>query len=709
MTNLKNIKLKGTYYQEDIPLQNFYSPCLDNSIKYDRVAGYFRSTSLALTGPSFTSFIQNNGKIRLLCSPQIPDDDAKAIEEAYSNQEKQITNDVEKLIDEINDGNDYARIIGSFIKFGILEIKFVFQKKGLFHEKWAIFEDDLENRIYFSGSYNETYAAWDHAINSENLLISKSWDSNEALNEIEQDKNRFNKIWANKSPSHMCREMSKSVYEKIISVAYKKKDELEKELENIYNKRLHEDKDKIGISQIKSKFKKKETESIWDKAYDHQLKAIKEWKINNKKGLLEHATGSGKTFTGILALDDHFKKYNHAIVTVPRDIIQEQWFNEIKKWLDGVKIIKCGGSAKKNWREQAKSLLRNEDKKLKIVYLAVNNSAQDEVFLDLLSSKDNLFFLSDEVHSIGSEGNSIVIEKLKSSSFKLGLSATPYRMGDSTGNDRIKDCFGDILKNCVFTIADGIRLGLLSKYNYYSYVVSLNEEEEDNWESLSSQIGRRIAVEKDKLTKETEKLIFIRARIAKKAFAKYDISSNIIHENYQLKDKWLVFLEDADQIEELKTFLLDSSLPISTYHSGMDEGERKETMVDFDINGGVVLSIKCLDEGVNIPAASKALIVASSQNYRQFIQRRGRVLRKYEDKVADIYDILINPNPDRENNYIKKELQRSYIFAKDAENKIQAEARLKKFSLDAHISPDILETSIDDVITGDIEIDDVED
>ena len=121
------------------------------------------------------------------------------------------------------------------------------------------------------------------------------------------------------------------------------------------------------------------------------------------------------------------------------------------------------------------------------------------------------------------------------------------------------------------------------------------------------------------------------------------------------------------------------------------------------------MSIKCLDEGVNIPAASKALIVASSQNYRQFIQRRGRVLRKYEDKVADIYDILINPNPDRENNYIKKELQRSYIFAKDAENKIQAEARLKKFSLDAHISPDILETSIDDVITGDIEIDDVED
>jgi superfamily II DNA or RNA helicase len=702
-TNLKSIQIGGVYRQKEKPLENFYGPCLKQSIKYDRAVGYFRSTAYALTTSDILPFIENGGKIRLICSTEIPREDVEAIYEAYKNPDQSISNNISQLITELNEQNDYPKVLASLIKFGHLDIKFIFNEDGIFHEKWGIFYDDNNNNIYFNGSYNETYSAWDHEKNQEVLSTLCSWKSDENRKDILSQINEFELYWENSQQGSITKSMNDDVKEELLSIAYNEEYELKFELIKIKEKN---DKKLLESSQIK--LQKKEI-SLWDNAYDHQKKAIEEWKKNNKRGLIAHATGSGKTYTGILALNDHFKDYNYALVTIPSDILQQQWADEIKELLPGVIVLKCGGSGRKDWRKKAEEILKIKNiEKTKIIFLAINISAQDENFLNNLSNRNDLLLLSDEVHSIGSKKCSIILEKLENIPFKMGLSATPHRMGDQEGNLRIKNCFGGILQDCIFTIADGIRLGYLSKYNYHPFIVSLTAEESDEWDSLTKKIQKRLNYEGDERSEHTDMLIFRRSRLAKKAQGKYQISEDILRENWREGSRWLTFLEDQEQINELRQGLLNDNLPIIIYHSELDKDIKSAAMKKFKRQGGIILSIRCLDEGVDIPSASKALIVASSQNYRQFIQRRGRVLRRDGDKIADIYDILINPRPNVENNYIKKELQRSYIFAKDSENKIEGQSTLNEFALAAHIDPAIVNCSLDEVILGDEEIDDDE-
>jgi len=700
-TNLKSIQIDGVYRQKEKPLENFYGPCLKQSIKYDRAVGYFRSTAYALITSDILPFIENGGKIRLICSTEIPNEDVEAIYEAYKNPDQSISNDISQLITELNEKNDYPKVLASLIKFGHLDIKFIFNENGIFHEKWGIFYDDNNNNIYFNGSYNETYSAWDHEKNQEVLSTLCSWKSDENRKDILGQIDEFELYWENSQQGSITKSMNDDVKEELLSIAYNEERELKSELLKIKEKN---DKKLLNVSQNKLELKEK---SLWDNAYDHQKEAIEEWKKNNKRGLIAHATGSGKTYTGILALNDHFKDYNYALVTIPSDILQQQWADEIKELLPGVIVLKCGGSGRKDWRKRAEEILKIKNiEKTKIIFLAINKSAQDENFLNNLSNRNDLFLLSDEVHSIGSKKCSIILEKLENIPFKMGLSATPHRMGDQEGNLRIKNCFGGILKDCIFTIADGIRLGFLSKYNYYPFIVTLTAEESDEWNNLTKRIQKRLNYEKDERSEQTDQLIFERSRLAKKAQGKYQISEQILRGDWQEGSRWLTFLEDQDQIDEFGQELAEYNLPILVYHSELDKNTNLTTMDTFKKQGGIILSIRCLDEGVDIPSASKALIIASSQNYRQFVQRRGRVLRKDGDNIADIYDILVNPNPSSENNYIKKELQRSYIFAKDSENKINVHSILNKFALAAHIDPDIVDCTLDELITGDEEVDD---
>jgi len=686
-TNLETIKIDGVYHQRDKPLENFYGPCLKQSIKYDRAVGYFRSTAYALITSDILPFIQNGGKIRLICSTQIRDQDIEAIYEAYKNPHQSISNNISQLISELNDQYDYPKVLASLIKFGHLEIKFIFKEKGIFHEKWGIFYDDNNNNVYFSGSYNETYAAWDHEHNLEHLLTRCSWKGVEDKGDILREINEFELYWENSQQGSITKSMNDDVKKELLSIAYNEESELESELLKIKEKN---DKNSLDVSQ--NKLEKKEI-SLWDTAYDHQIQAIEEWKKNNKRGLIAHATGSGKTYTGILALDDHFKDHDNALITVPSEILVQQWAEEISSHLPDVEILKCS-STNKNWKDIFNKITKIKIENKKIIYLGINDSFQDIDILERLSSLEGLFFLADEVHRLGAPGNYSTLKILKDIDIKMGLSATPMRMGDKEGNDRIKSCFGSILKNCIFTVSDAISEGYLSTYNYYPMLIHLDEAEEGRWNHYTRKIINLMNTEenKDEQSEDLKLLTINRARIAKKASQKIDLSFRVIVDNFKLNQdqRWLVFLEDIEQIEDLKGPLIEENLPLYIYHSNLKDDVKERTLDSFKEKEGIILSIKCLDEGINIPSASKALIVASSQNYREFIQRRGRVLRKSKDKIADIYDILVNPKPLEGNNYIKKELKRSYIFAQDALNKTEAESKLNLFSIDAHLDPDTL-------------------
>ena len=136
--------------------------------------------------------------------------------------------------------------------------------------------------------------------------------------------------------------------------------------------------------------------------------------------------------------------------------------------------------------------------------------------------------------------------------------------------------------------------------------------------------------------------------------------------------------------------LADASHTAMPYHSAM-EGDRAETLRWLDRFGGIVVAIKCLDEGVDIPSVTHALILASSKNPREFVQRRGRVLRRATEKsLAFVYDAIVMP-PDcgkggdgAPDPITSGELARAIEFARSADNPA-ARADLLAIAIDAGI------------------------
>ena len=212
--------------------------------------------------------------------------------------------------------------------------------------------------------------------------------------------------------------------------------------------------------------------------------------------------------------------------------------------------------------------------------------------------------------------------------------------------------------------------------------MSLSESEQEAWEEKTVKIRRAIAIasrngaaDKSDILKEPNlrRLLIARARIVKEAGAKVDLALKVLQSNYRRGQRWLVYCDNQQQLSKVLKLLLEYNFDAYEYHSEM-EGDRENTLRYFTQNGGVLVSIKCLDEGVDIPVATHALILASSQNPREFIQRRGRILRKSPDKYyAYLYDAITMPFRSRDNDVlgssiIETELARAVEFGRWAEN-----------------------------------------
>jgi superfamily II DNA or RNA helicase len=324
------------------------------------------------------------------------------------------------------------------------------------------------------------------------------------------------------------------------------------------------------------------------------------------------------------------------------------------------------------------------------------DSASSEQFRKRVQQGDHLLVVADEVHRMGSPSNSRIMQI--EAGARLGLSATPQRYGDPEGTKKIFDYFGPVIEPRI-TLADAVRAGRLVPYEYYPHPINLTATEADDWRKRTQAIKLEIARQKTdsdgrKILSERAKMMLIqRSRIAKKAAAKVNLAVHVLQQNFEAGQSWLVYCEDSDQLGHVLRALADSGMSAVEYHSNMS-GDREATMKWFRSFGGILVSIRCLDEGVDIPAVSHALILASSQNPRQFIQRRGRVLRKAPGKaLAVIHDAIVVPvDPEEEIDQLgllKAELLRSVEFADDALNRM-AGAELREIAMQMGISPDSL-------------------
>lgn len=766
MKSYKEFSFLPTYTKTRNNLyKDFYEPCMKNAIRYDRITGYFGSSVFIVICEALKDFINNNGRIRIICSPNLTEEDMIAIIEGYSTKEveERLISSINKILDElIIKYPKSTLLLSKLIASGFLEIRFaVFgdnpEALRLMHDKAGLFFDNYGNAIAFRGSINETFKGLSSYGNSESFDVYTNWGENNDKYRLSLVNDQFDKMWNGNEPKITTFKIFEVTLEKIKSLTSSQNiseliDEVTIELDVTENKpinniKIEVDYDELVVGEtIKLNYSVfppvSEITLSWDinntnittidkngyliakshgeiivkamlqdfpeistsKAFNivkwgaepgknrrrvrpYQQEILNNWEKNNRRGLFQMATGSGKTFTALCAIRDAiYIKNEIPVIIVPRDLLFEHWEEEIEKTFGrDVFLIRCGSGhgITTDLRLMTKPLRR------KICIISTIQTASKKDFLDNITQGSHLFLVVDEVHNAGSKEYSKILNLNVGP--RIGLSATPTRYGDEIGTGKIFKYFGDIVKP-IYTLEDAIKDQTLCEYFYYPKVVNLTDEEQEQYRDLTQEISKRFAVLKNKKftnreileEKKMKNLLIKRADIIKKAYGKTNMTYEILQSNYKRGDRWLIYCDDTEQLNIVKRKVKEiksiAATEIYEYHSKYKQ--KSEVMEYFENAGGVMFSINCLDEGVDVPAIDHLIILASSKNERQFIQRRGRALRKANNKhFAYIYDAIVSPNVstrcDDKIPFLASELRRAMIFANSAKNRTVALSEIK--------------------------------
>lgn len=663
---------------EDDIAQRFYLPAMKNASEYDRVSGYFGSTIYIIAWSALQEFINNGGKIRIICSPCISDTDKAAMSEGCSAQNDEIIQ--KSLMKELDDLfrqeelEKPARVLACLVAIGVIDVKIAIPSsrsepdlQRLFHDKVGIFCDKAGNAVGFRGSMNETFKGLSEDGNLESIDVFPSWTDERDSVRVQNAIKYFNKLWDRTMKDTVVYDFPEAVRNRLV------------EKSNGYNWAQLAKEIKVTISHSKKWCADKKNKG--KNPRKHQLIALENWEKNGYRGVFEHATGSGKTYTAICAIRNALDRHKSVLVLVPSKELLHQWHKELSENIRDIQIqyLLCGDGNNAWKKDDLLRIWTSSSKSINKITIAIMDTACSNQFVNSVSSGEHLLIVADEVHRMGSKARRNILNI--NADEKLGLSATPIRYGDTEGTSAIFDYFGKIIEP-VFSLEDAIRTNVLTKYYYYPIQISLTQQEQNEWNKLTKIINkiiasngvsnRNISTVIEENTRLQMKMIE-RSRIIKQASGKIPLALSVIKNNYKYGEHWIIYCDNQLQLKKVLNLLLDNDYDAYEYHSGM-YGDREQTLKYFDRNGGILVSIRCLDEGVDIPATTHALILASSKNPREFIQRRGRILRKYEGKYfAQLYDaIVVPPNRCDENNksasIIETELMRAIQFGSWAEN-----------------------------------------
>ena len=700
MARLSELTLKTSYHRgEDDIARDFYLPCMRRATRYDRAVGFFRSTAYAVAWPALRDFVQRGAQMRILCSHVLAEADITALEEGYSGRANsrvaaRLAEEVRSLLqDPVLRGP--ARVLAALVARGTIDLKVAVMshaagaaEKRIFHDKLGIFHDAEGDAVVFKGSMNETWSGLSSDGNLESIDVAATWLGQRDLDRARREMAYLEDMWADTYPGLIVRDFPDVARNELVSQAAADWEaDLERLLEGAGDAAPAASADPFGRT-----------------LRPHQAAALASWKANGRRGVLEHATGSGKTFTAITAILESLRAGEVPLIVVPDNTLFEQWHQEIEAVTAGLgpRILRCG-AGHSAWRED--SLLRpwTEAAGEPRIILATLPTASKESFAASFRGGDHILLVIDEAHRAGSHKFRQVLDLPAGP--RLGLSATPRRAGDPSGTAVLLDALGGILEPR-YLLEDAIRDGVLSKYFYRAHTTRLSMAEAENWRDFSTRIGRLYAQLKkdgtrDDLRGRIRMLLIQRADILKGAAGKVELAANVLHEHFVRGQRWIVYCDDSDQLRQVVQRLTNDSLEVLEYHSQM-AGDRRETLRWLERVGGIVVAIKCLDEGVDIPAVSHALILASSKNPREYIQRRGRVLRRHSHKaLAYIHDAVVLP-PDgfRESGapdpIVAGELARGIQFSRNAENPAAA-TDLERIAIDWGLDwPSLVEEGIED-------------
>lgn len=693
-----DFKIRYSSERENI-FEEFYVPALRTAVSYKRAVGFFSLGIIFNTTAALSQLVTNNGQMKIIFGKLISKVDLAHLQEGLEYDFSHEIPSFAELI-ENNSGTivEYRiRLLAYLFKSGQLQMKVALRRNGLFHQKIGVIEDAAGDKISFNGSMNETVSALDPDVNSEEITVFKSWENgqNDYVDQHEQD---FENLWFNSSSENtfVC-DLPEVLREEINIIANDQSfvpslDEEKRLLEEFFTKGR-------SVWETQPSLPKEINGDTFE-IREHQKIALRNWKDNGFKGILELATGTGKTITSIYGLTKVTQSISgiSAVISVPYVDLAEQWVEQLR--LFNIFAVKCYGS-RGEWELRVNEYLkRNQFKQTEFICLVVvNKTFKSDAFQAVLNSLDleKTVFIGDECHHHMSESFE---DKLPlAAKFKLGLSATPFHYLDQEANNRLRGFYGQVVYT--YTLYEAIENGILTKYEYYPIPVKLTFEEADEYFELSEKIGKLIAskgITASKNDEQLQSLLMRRARLIGTASNKLSELNNLISVN-PVAPHSLFYCSDGKVSEadgDLSEYenddgevkqriavgkLLKSNGVRASFFTADESRSQRTAILNNFKNGEInaLVAIKCLDEGIDVPACSTAYILASSKNPRQFIQRRGRILRKSRGKdKAIIYDfVVVLPEgsideAERASDFFRGELLRVADFAKHSSNHLSS-------------------------------------
>lgn len=632
--------------------RDFLIPVLSQTKIYKRGTGYFSTTSLIQLSVGLFEMAKNGGKIQVVCSPNLDKKDIEAIDYGYKSREEVIT---EALLREINEPVTYfdeerLNLVATLIANGSFDLKIAFLQDDdgfrLYHEKIAVFIDAEGNRISYAGSVNESENGLDG--NFESLYTFCSWKDPSQIEAVQVAENDFDQMWNDNTIKLHVIDFPNIVIQKLMQ--YKKPSGINWDT----------DEREYGYkAYLKSCQKFRVPDGI--RLHDYQEEAVQVWQANVYKGIFDMCTGSGKTYTalyGMIQLSKSLDEKLAVFIVCPYIHLVSQWEEDVEKWCSVPIIIAHSKSPNREWKKDlmmAYKRFRREGSPF--VCITTNDSfAGEELqqYIVRFSETQNVLLIVDEAHNFGSVQMINVMPW--NIPYRIALSATIKRYMDKTGTNKINQFFGE---KCIeYTLEQAIADGNLVHYDYIPIPVVLSEYELLRYKQLSQKLKKYIVVKngKMKISEAGKPIIYERTRLLAGAENKIGVLINLF-QKYYTDNNILVYcgatsVEDEDTGESVRQIDLVTKRLQTEYHMSVkrftaEENLKERQNIKMYFAQGmyqVITAIKCLDEGVNIPGIKTAFIMSSSRNPKEFVQRRGRLLRKSDNKKkAVIYDFVTLP------------------------------------------------------------------
>lgn len=681
--SFKDLSIKNEYRSfNDNIVKDFYIPVLGEAILYQRAVGFFSSSALVMLANGIEGLIKNGGRIEIVASPRLSKEDVDEISRGYELR-KVIEQALLRELDALPVECETLSYVASLVATGKLDIKIAFlsshKEIAMYHEKMGLMTDGDGNVIAFSGSMNESENAF--SMNYEAFDVFCSWT--EDKKRVQKKQLAFQAIWEDYEPGIQTIEFPDVVCRKLYS----------------YNQELAGRYPEVSEQE---NFNAHPEGAMYLPVHFHarpyQENAVVEWKKHGYRGIFDMATGTGKTLTALMGLWQLFTDNQERlaiIITCPYQHLVDQWVEDIETF--GIRpIIGYSDSPQKKWKKNLEQAVRSFRIGVLNFFCFITTNAsfvtkKVQEQMGLLGA--DTVYVVDEAHNMGAGYYRKYLPE--NIGYRLALSATLERYQDEAGTAALSSYFGE--KCITYSLKEAIRSGMLTRYYYYPILTYFDRDELDDYLGLTVQISQAMKKKNGKmvLSEYAKQLLMRRSKIIAGAKGKLpelkrQMEPHISEKHILIYCGSATIKENEDdefgrrQIDLVSEMLgNDLGMRVGRFTSRENIKERAQIRDAFSKGDllQALVAIKCLDEGVNIPNIQTVFILASSTNPKEYIQRRGRVLRKALGKdYAVIYDFVTLPFPVNEigtqsesvihatKGLIKRELIRMLDFAELAEN-----------------------------------------